>query len=355
MPKILVVDDEPHVREVVRRFLTPEGYAVIEAEDGEAGLEKAFRELPDIILLDVMMPVMDGFQLLKGLRETPSTQDIPVILLTAVDAAEGERTGMELGVEHYLTKPLEPGIMEATVRVVLRGSKVVNTPIKLGNIRLDEGLGGGIPQGSLTLIEGTSSAGKSVLCQHLMFGALRDGHQVACFTSEDSVESLRTQMGSIGLSVSRHVQTGNLRVFPLLEPEPNQDCSALLTSVAEEMEGLPKQTKLIAVDSLTNLANVSQDNAVSGLFTRCKRMCGNGQTILLVVHSFAIDERMLVRLGSLCDAHLRLSVENVGDKQVRVLEVSKIRNANQKTGNLISFEVQPGIGMKIIPISKAKA
>ena len=161
MPKILVVDDEPHIREVVRRFLTPEGYDVIEAGDGGAALEKACQELPDIVLLDLTMPVMDGFEVLRGLRETPSTQDIPVILLTAVDAAEGERTGMELGVEHYITKPLEPEIVKATVKVVLRGSKVANTPIKVGNLRLDESLGGGIPHGSLTLIEGSSSGSSS--------------------------------------------------------------------------------------------------------------------------------------------------------------------------------------------------
>jgi len=355
MPKVLVVDDEPHIREVVRRVLAQEGYDVMEAEDGEAALEKAFREIPDLIVLDVMMPVMDGFAVLRGLRETPSTQDIPVILLTAVDPAEGERRGMELGVEHYITKPLEPDILEATVKVLLQGSMVANTPIKVGNLRLDEKLGGGIPLGSLTLIEGTSSSGKSVLNQHLMSGALQDGHQVACFSSEDNFESLRTQMGSIGLRVSRYMATGHLRVFPLHEPEPNEDCSALLTALYEELEGLPRESKVIAVDSITNLASVSPDNAVTGFFSRCKRLCRNGKTIFLVVHSFAIDEAMLIRLGSLCDAHLRLSVENVGDRQVRVLEVSKIRNASLATGNLVSFEVQPGVGMKIIPISKAKA
>ena len=70
MPKILVVDDEPYIREVVRRILTQEEYDVIEAKDGGAALEKAFQELPDIILMDVMMPGMDGFEALR-LREIP--------------------------------------------------------------------------------------------------------------------------------------------------------------------------------------------------------------------------------------------------------------------------------------------
>ncbi len=75
----------------------------------------------------------------------------------------------------------------------------------------------------------------------------------------------------------------------------------------------------------------------------------------MVVHSFAFDERMLIRLRSLCDAHLNLSVENIGAKQMRVMEVSKVHNADQSTGNLVSFEVEPGLGMKIIPVNKAKA
>ena len=90
-------------------------------------------------------------------------------------------------------------------------------------------------------------------------------------------------------------------------------------------------------------------------FAGCKKLCDNGRTVFVVVHSYAVDDRMLIRVRSLCDAHLVLKMEQVGDRLVKILEVAKVRNADQSTGNIISFDVEPGMGMKIIPISKAKA
>ena len=74
-----------------------------------------------------------------------------------------------------------------------------------------------------------------------------------------------------------------------------------------------------------------------------------------MVHSYAFDDRMLIRIRSLCDAHLVLKVEQVGERLIKIMEVAKVRNADQSTGNIISFDVEPGMGMKIISISKAKA
>ena len=125
MAKVLVVDDEPHIREVVRRFLTREGYDVIEAEDGAEALEKVGQEAPDIILLDVQMPQMDGFEVLKRLREDPATRAMPVILLTTITHRQGEIVRMRLGVNHYVVKPCDPDIMRATIKVALREAETV--------------------------------------------------------------------------------------------------------------------------------------------------------------------------------------------------------------------------------------
>ena len=122
MAKVLVAEDEQPIRIVLADTLLDAGYDVIEATDGGAAFEKACLEHPDIILLDVMMPVMDGFGVLKRLRETPSTEAIPVVLLTAVPAAEGERAGSQLGVQHYITKPWTPDTLELTLKVALRSA-----------------------------------------------------------------------------------------------------------------------------------------------------------------------------------------------------------------------------------------
>ena len=80
-----------------------------------------------------------------------------------------------------------------------------------------------------------------------------------------------------------------------------------------------------------------------------------GQTIIIVTHSYAFNESMLVRVRSMCDAHLSLTIEQLGDKLLKSMEVSKIRGATRTTGNIVAFEVEPGYGMRIIPVSKAKA
>ena len=134
MPNILVVDDEPDIRQVIKRLLRKEGHEVIEASNGREALEIVSYNSPDIILLDVVMPVMDGFKVLRTLRGNPSTEGMPVILLTTLDAAQGAKAARELGVEHYISKPLEPGVVELSIRVALRDAQAVNTPVRTGEL-----------------------------------------------------------------------------------------------------------------------------------------------------------------------------------------------------------------------------
>ena len=96
MAKVLVVDDERGIRELLSDKLAEAGHEVIEAGDGQTALERAWQESPDVILLDVLMPVMDGLQALARLRQDPATEGIPVILLTAFSPLKGEQTAIEL-------------------------------------------------------------------------------------------------------------------------------------------------------------------------------------------------------------------------------------------------------------------
>ena len=123
MAKILVVDDEPHIRHLLNTILTNAGHTVIQAGDGDAACELASQDRPDVILLDIRMPAKDGLSALKELRELSETRSTPVIILTAMPAAEGESTGMKLGVAHYITKPFVNGMVESAVRVALRESR----------------------------------------------------------------------------------------------------------------------------------------------------------------------------------------------------------------------------------------
>lgn len=106
MPKrILMVDDEPDLIKIVHARLAAYGYEFISAESGLEGLDKAEKEKPDLILLDVMMPHMHGFDMLSKLRDNPTTASIPTIMLTARDDTKSISKAKDLGAKDYITKP----------------------------------------------------------------------------------------------------------------------------------------------------------------------------------------------------------------------------------------------------------
>src|SRR5687767_8978589 len=104
--RILIVDDDPNTLEILRRWLQREGYTIVSADNGRACLDELNKEPVDVIVLDVMMPGMDGLQVCEHLRENAAWRSIPVMLLTAKDDIETRSRGMVLGVSEYLTKPV---------------------------------------------------------------------------------------------------------------------------------------------------------------------------------------------------------------------------------------------------------
>jgi two-component system KDP operon response regulator KdpE len=115
--RILVVDDEPRIRRFVRMNLDLEGYDVAEAEHGLVALNKVRDDLPDLVLLDVAMPTMDGFETLERIREVSS---VPVIMLTVKNDEEDRIRGLDLGADDYVTKPFSPRELSSRIRAVLR-------------------------------------------------------------------------------------------------------------------------------------------------------------------------------------------------------------------------------------------
>jgi len=120
MPKVLVVDDEPDAVELIDFNLKAAGYEVVIAADGNEALKKARSSLPDLIVLDLMLPEVDGLEVCKILRRDPATAAIPIIMVTA-KAGEIDRVlGLELGADDYITKPFSPRELLARIRAVLR-------------------------------------------------------------------------------------------------------------------------------------------------------------------------------------------------------------------------------------------
>jgi two-component system response regulator ResD len=115
--KVLIADDEPQIREILRIYFEKEGFTVVEAGDGEEAMQKINSERPDILILDVMMPVMDGLEVCAQVRKK---YDIPIIMLTAKDEDDDRILGLETGADDYITKPFNTREVVARVNAVLR-------------------------------------------------------------------------------------------------------------------------------------------------------------------------------------------------------------------------------------------
>ncbi|MCS7283687.1 MAG: response regulator transcription factor [Anaerolineae bacterium] len=137
MPTILVVDDEPQIVRLVRAYLEEAGFHVVTASDGEQALYVARHERPDLIILDILMPKMDGLEFTRRIRRE---QNVPIIMLTARVEETDRIVGLELGADDYVTKPFSPRELVARVRAVLRrvqASPQVPQVLRVGPIVLD--------------------------------------------------------------------------------------------------------------------------------------------------------------------------------------------------------------------------
>ncbi len=126
--KVLVCDDERHIVRLIQVNLERQGYQVITAFDGKEGLEKIRSERPNLVVLDVMMPYLDGFEVLKTLRREPETQNLPVIMLTAKAQDKDVFEGYHYGADMYLTKPFNPMELVAFVKRISQGNDDTGGP-----------------------------------------------------------------------------------------------------------------------------------------------------------------------------------------------------------------------------------
>jgi two-component system alkaline phosphatase synthesis response regulator PhoP len=117
--RVLVVDDEIYIVHILDFSLGMEGYEVITALDGEQALEKARSEKPDLIVLDIMMPKLDGYETCKQLKADAGTKDIPVILLSAKGRNVDQKIGFEVGADDYITKPFSPRKLVERINAIL--------------------------------------------------------------------------------------------------------------------------------------------------------------------------------------------------------------------------------------------
>ena len=122
--RILIVDDEEEVRASIREYLESNGFAIVEAADGEEALAKAFTEKPDLLLLDLRLPKVDGYQVCQTLKGNPITSVIPIIMVTALNATPQKVKGIEYGADDYIEKPFDLEELLARIKMVMRRQQV---------------------------------------------------------------------------------------------------------------------------------------------------------------------------------------------------------------------------------------
>jgi len=135
--RILVIDDEEHLLKLIDKVLTKAGYTVVTASNGEEGVKLFHQTAPDLVVLDIMMPGMDGREVCRRLRQTSS---VPIVFLTALDSEKNVVDGLMGGADDYLTKPFNPRELVARVKAVLRRyekSAASTKPIHLGQVTID--------------------------------------------------------------------------------------------------------------------------------------------------------------------------------------------------------------------------
>jgi two-component system alkaline phosphatase synthesis response regulator PhoP len=137
--KILLVDDEPDILEFMEYNLLKEGYEVVLGKNGSEAVELARREKPDLIILDIMMPVMDGIEACRQIRNTPGMKDVMIAFLTARNEDYSQIAGFDVGADDYISKPIKPRVMLSRIKALLRrvNGAAAETTTHIGSIEID--------------------------------------------------------------------------------------------------------------------------------------------------------------------------------------------------------------------------
>ncbi len=251
MPRILVIDDDAAILELIAVNLEMAGYEVSQAEDGIKGQALAMQLLPDLIMLDLMLPKVNGFTVCQRLRRNERTAEIPVLMLTALSQTQNKVDGFNAGADDYLTKPFEVEELLARVRALLRRTARIPQAARHSEI---------LNYGSLTLVPERFEAiwfAKTIKLTHLEFELLhcllqRHGQTVSPskilkevwgYDPNDDVETIRVHI--------RHLRTK-------LEPDPRHPCYIKTVYGAGYCLELPDVESLIELNKLP--VSVTQEN-----------------------------------------------------------------------------------------------
>ena len=393
MAKILVAEDGKDIRNLPVDILDDVGYEASEAKNGADAVEQIQSSQPDLSLLDLMMPVMDGFEVLNRLRDNPETRDMPVVILSAVPSRKGELRAWRLGVRHYIPKPFASERVHLSVKIALReadeaqteaalaagqtgviqpaqitenqsaiessGAAVDSSFIRTSHRALNELLGGGIVPGSLVLIEGDTKSGKSVISQNLVFDALQKGMGVQYFTTGGSSKRLVKRMHSIGLDVSGHVREDRLVVSEMTQPKLQKSSweinpGKILQSLMSEMEDLPSELDIIVLDDLTDQLDFASSVDADEFITDCRNLADNGKTVILTTQSHSLEGEKRDPTEEASDLRMELELIKIVGTEGTLLKLLKSSTVEIREDSQIAFKVAKKVGIERLDLTRTR-
>jgi CheY-like chemotaxis protein/MinD-like ATPase involved in chromosome partitioning or flagellar assembly len=341
--KLLIVDDEADTLRLVSLMLERQGYEVLTARDGKTALERVAKDKPDLILLDVMMPDMDGFEVVKILRSDPQTEDIAIIMFTAKSQVEDKITGLEAGADVYLTKPTQPRELFAQVKAVLARSqktRAVQPPAEPSDRGFIVGVlaaKGGIGVSSMATNLGIMMHRKTKA--EVIVAELRPGHGgISLDLGYPNPEGLNRLLKSIPDDITPHMIEMALIDHPvgiqflLASPQPKD---AALTNALENFEviirNLPFIARYVILDLGPSLPPVSQAALMQ---------CDEVVVILEPTPNNVQQTKQLID-----DLHDL----GIGDDQIRIALVNRIRSSVQLNWTQVQDELEHKISTVFTP------
>jgi flagellar protein FlaH len=211
---------------------------------------------------------------------------------------------------------------------------------------------------SIVLIEGPNDSGKSVLSQQYVYGALQSGLRIYYVTTESGYRQLLKNMEDLSFNVKYYFLTGDLKIAELhvKELDWKRDLAKrFLDLIINLIKNNPK-FDVFVIDSLTYIATYASEEDILSFFTDVRNLVEEeSKSLIITVHTHAFTQEMMLRIRSICDVHFLLSIKEIGDRMVRILQAPKIKGAIKSTSVILSFEVDTAFGIKVLPFSQARA
>jgi circadian clock protein KaiC len=339
MVRILVVDDEPDERFLLRRMLEREGYEVLDASDGAAALAIVRESPPDLILTDMMMPVMDGAELIRRLRSDPATAGIPIL------ASTGD-PGLAGAADVVMSKSLPLQDLAAAVSACLKEGRDPLELMSTGIAGLDLVLNGGLERGSVVVLAGAPGTGKTILAQQICFAKATAAHKAVYYTTVSEphtklVRHLEPFAFFDGESLGTTVEYIHLGSF--LVPRSEDGLEPLVSEIVRKT--LEDEPAIVVVDSSKMLRDFADERQLrSALYSLTSRVA-HTDTVLLLVGEYTPQELAGGIEFSLADGIIYLEYQPREPVDRRSLRVMKARGSSQRPGRHTFQITAAGIGV----------